>query len=79
LKTDPRFSVISSVIEAVRPSVRSDGGDLELVAIDGDCVRVRLTGRCTSCGLAGQTLGGVRRRLMQALGSPVMVVPAVDG
>ncbi len=76
--SDPRFEVISSIIDEVRPSVRQDGGDLELVAIEGDRVKVRLTGQCLTCSLAGQTLGGIRRRLMQALGAPVMVIPAAE-
>ncbi|WP_408887478.1 hypothetical protein [Rhodopila globiformis] len=37
---------------------------------------MRLSGRCTTCSSAGQTLGGIRRRLMQVLDGPVMVVPA---
>ncbi|THF55155.1 NifU family protein [Pseudothauera rhizosphaerae] len=64
------------VIEELRPGVRRDGGDLLFVGIDGDKVQVRLTGACTTCALAGQTLGGVRRRLVQVLGWPVRVVPA---
>ena len=64
------------VIAAARPAVQQDGGDIELVDIAGDRVRVRLTGACVGCAMAGHTLGTVRRRLVQALGSPIRVVPA---
>jgi Fe-S cluster biogenesis protein NfuA len=36
--------------EQVRPDLRSDGGDIELVGIDQDqIVQVRLTGACQGC------------------------------
>lgn len=70
-----RLRVITDTIAAVRPNVQADGGDLELVAVRGDRIEVRLSGKCRSCSMAGQTLGGLRRRLMQALGEPVMVIP----
>jgi NifU-like protein len=73
-----RLETIAAVIEALRPGVQRDGGDLALVSVERDKIRVRLTGACTTCALASQTLGGVRRHLIQALGSPVRVIPAVD-
>ncbi|MGO9673662.1 MAG: NifU family protein [Methylocella sp.] len=72
---DERLRLISSTIEALRPSVQNDGGDLELVAVRGSRVEVRLSGQCLSCALAVQTLGGVRRKLMDVLDTPVLVVP----
>jgi Fe-S cluster biogenesis protein NfuA len=73
---EERLSIITAAVEAARPAVQADGGDLELVAVDGHRVRVRLSGACTTCSMAGQTLGGIRRQLMQVLDTPVMVVPA---
>lgn len=67
-----------SVLDDVRPGIRRDGGDVALTDIVGDRVFIRLTGACTTCSLAGQTLGGIRRKLMQVLGWPVRVVPAVS-
>lgn len=69
-------AVALTVIETLRPGIQGDGGDLHLVDVQGDKVFVRLSGACTTCSLAGQTLGGVRRHLVQALGWPVRVVPA---
>jgi Fe-S cluster biogenesis protein NfuA len=70
-----RLQIVREVIEAARPDVQRDGGDMELVDIIGDRVRVRLSGACVGCAMAGHTLGTVRRRLMQALGEPIRVVP----
>jgi Fe-S cluster biogenesis protein NfuA len=71
-----KMEVITATIEELRPGLQRDGGDIELVDVAGDIIKVRLSGACTTCTLAGQTLGGVRRKLMAALGEPVRVVPA---
>jgi Fe-S cluster biogenesis protein NfuA len=73
-----RLEQIAATIAAVRPAIVRDGGDLELAAVDGDVVRVRLTGACTHCAMAGQTLGGLRRELSRTLGAPVRVLPALQ-
>jgi Fe-S cluster biogenesis protein NfuA len=73
---EERLRIIAATVESARPAVQADGGDLELVAVEGYRVRVRLSGACTTCSMAGQTLGGIRRKLMQVLDGPVMVVPA---
>ena len=44
------------VSEVVRPALQADGGDIELVDIDGDKVFVRLKGSCASCPGAHITL-----------------------
>jgi NifU-like protein len=71
-----RWRIASEVVAEMRPIVQADGGDMELVEIRGDRVFVTLTGACVGCGMAGHTLGAVRRHLMQALDAPVRVVPA---
>ncbi|MBS0356659.1 MAG: NifU family protein [Proteobacteria bacterium] len=72
---EARLKLIAETIQSVRPRLQKDGGDIELIAVDGLFVRVRLSGACVSCTLAGQTLGGVRRELMAALNEPVRIVP----
>ena len=71
-----RLAFITAAIDEARPAIQRDGGDIRLVAVDGDRVRVSLSGACTGCALATQTLGAIRRRLLQTLDRPVMVVPA---
>jgi NifU-like protein len=40
----------------IRPGLRKDGGDIELVDVDGDFVTVSLRGACTSCVKSQTTL-----------------------
>ena len=58
---------VKAIIEAIRPSLQSHGGDIELVGIDEDkTVRVRLQGACTGCPGAQMTLKmGVERLLKE--------------
>ena len=70
-----RIKIISETIAALRPNIQADGGDLELVSVNGNRIEVKLHGKCRACALVGQTLGGVRRRLVSVLNAPVTVVP----
>jgi Fe-S cluster biogenesis protein NfuA len=47
---------VEEVLERVRPFLRADGGDIELIAVDGNCADVRLTGICAGCPSAHMTL-----------------------
>jgi Fe-S cluster biogenesis protein NfuA len=51
LPPDDLLSRINSVIDAeVRPGLRADGGDVEVVGVDADrIVQVRLLGSCQGC------------------------------
>ena len=77
MSEDEKRRIIAEAIAEARPAIQADGGDIELLAVRGPRVEVRLSGKCLSCGLAGQTLGGIRRKLMSRLDTPVMVVPIV--
>lgn len=37
---------VTAALDVVRPALQADGGDIELVAIDGNDARVRLKGAC---------------------------------
>ena len=47
---------VEKAIEEVRPYLQMDGGDVELVEIVGDIVKVRLRGACAHCPMAQLTL-----------------------
>jgi NifU-like protein len=70
-----RIAAIEDALAALRPRLRADGGDCELVDVVDDVVRVRLTGACVGCQLVSMTVLGVRMRLIEALGFPIKVVP----
>lgn len=47
---------VGEVIDKIRPNLQEDGGDIELVEIEGDTVKVRLQGACSGCPMAQVTL-----------------------
>jgi Fe-S cluster biogenesis protein NfuA len=67
---------VTEVIEAIRPMLQNDGGDIELVGIDDDnTVRVRLQGACKGCPGAARTLKmGVERILRERVADVKEVV-----
>lgn len=57
---------VEDALDEVRPALRMDGGDVELIGIDAGVVRVRLLGACGGCPMAMMTLVGfVEERLKQ--------------
>jgi Fe-S cluster biogenesis protein NfuA len=58
--------LVQDALEELRPALRMDGGDVELVGIEGDVASVRLLGACGGCPMAMMTLVGfVEERLKQ--------------
>lgn len=47
---------IRIALEAIRPSLQADGGDIEFIGVEGGTVKVRLQGACASCPSAQMTL-----------------------
>ena len=47
---------VRAEIEKIRPMLQQDGGDIELVGLDGGVVKVRLKGSCHGCAFATMTL-----------------------
>lgn len=70
-----RITVIEAAIEEIRPYLKRDGGDCELVDVEGNTIYVRLTGACVGCHMASVTIGGVQERLIAMLGVPLRVIP----
>lgn len=72
---DARAEIIRAVIEEVRPNLKRDGGDCELVGIEGNKVMVKLTGACVFCKLASATIEGIQAKIVERLGELVRLVP----
>ena len=47
---------VKKALNDIRPALQADGGDVEYVEMDGDVVKVRLTGACGGCPMATLTL-----------------------
>ncbi len=57
---------IEKALERIRPALRADGGDIELIDVVDGVVKVRLTGACGGCPMSQMTLKmGVERVLKQ--------------
>jgi Fe-S cluster biogenesis protein NfuA len=55
---------IEAIINEIRPLLQGDGGDIELVGIENNVVKVRLRGACAGCPGAQMTLKmAVERRI----------------
>jgi len=68
---------VREVIDAIRPMLQADGGDIDLVGVDEETgqVRVRLQGACKGCPGAAMTLKmGVERHLKYKVPSVKEVV-----
>ncbi len=70
-----KMRLIEEAIEELRPYLKKDGGDCELIDVDGSNVLVRLTGACTGCQMASVTVSGIQERLIAKLGMPIRVIP----
>lgn len=71
---------IEKVLDQLRPAIRADGGDVELVGFDEAAGRVdvRMVGACYACPMSMATLrAGIEQRLRMAV-PEVRSVDAVD-
>ncbi len=65
-------SDVEMVLEKIRPALQADGGDVELIDVEGGVVKVRLTGACGGCPMASITLkNGIEALLKKE-------IPSVD-
>jgi Fe-S cluster biogenesis protein NfuA len=63
---------VRNAIEQIRPAVRADGGDVELIDVADNRVRVRFRGACVGCPSSGLTLQmGIERAVK-------MVAPEIE-
>ena len=67
---------VEKVIETVRPFLKADGGDVELVDVTEDgIVKLKLTGACGSCPLSTYTL---KMRIENKLKEAIPEIKAVE-
>jgi Fe-S cluster biogenesis protein NfuA len=59
---------VETVLDEMRPYLMADGGNVEVVELDGPIVKVRLQGACGSCPSSTMTLKmGLERRLREMI------------
>jgi len=76
--TLPLGERVATVLDRLRPMLRRDGGDIELLGVDGDgVVEVRLLGACVGCPSSSMTLTlGIERNLKELVPEVTRVVCA---
>ena len=71
-----RIKRIEALLEEIRPNLRRDRGDVELLEVDGRDIYVKMIGACADCQMAATTLGGIQQHLAEGLGEFIQVLPA---
>jgi Fe-S cluster biogenesis protein NfuA len=71
---------LDQTLDAIRPALQADGGDLELVEVTSEgVVRVSLVGACGTCPISTTTLkAGVERILKDRVPGVTSVVDVND-
>ena len=62
----------------IKPALKQDGGDIQLVDVDGDRVLVKLTGTCASCAMSQITLKDYVESKLKELVVNTLVVEEVS-
>ena len=79
--SDPHALTIANVervLDELRPYLMADGGNVEIVELDGPVVKVRLQGACGSCPSSTMTLKmGIERKLREAIPEVTEVVQVI--
>lgn len=76
---DPHRKAIQDALDSIRPNLKRDGGDCELIDVQGDKVYVKMVGACAGCQLSNLTLNGVQAKLVEATGRMIRLIPVGHG
>ena len=69
---------VQEALDDIRPQIQMDGGDVELVAIEGSTVKVRLVGHCAGCPMSQMTLKNGIEAHLKSVVPEVQTVEAVQ-
>ncbi len=47
---------VQEALNEIRPQIQADGGDVQLVSVEKQTVKVRLVGHCAGCPMSAMTL-----------------------
>ncbi len=72
---EEQLALIYEVLDAVRPYIQTDGGDVEFVDLsDEGIVSIRLLGACVGCGMADATVSyGIEQALVEEVPGVIAV------
>lgn len=70
-----KIKMVEETLEReIKPALKKDGGDIELIDIDGNIVFVKLRGTCATCTASDVTLKHYVEKKLQELVTPELVV-----
>lgn len=70
-----RIALVQDVIEnEIRPKLQADGGDLDIIDIEGPRVSIALRAMCTDCPMGHVTIEGIQERLREVVDKDIVVV-----
>ena len=76
---EEKYSEVEKALAEIRPFLNSDGGDIELVSVEDNIVKVRLTGACIACSVNQMTLkSGVEMTIKKYVPEIVSVINVSD-
>lgn len=62
----PEKTRVAEILNKVRPGLQADGGDVELVDVEGGVVKVKLRGTCAGCPMSQLTVKNGIERILKA-------------
>lgn len=69
-----KIALIQDIIEnEIRPRLQADGGDVELIDIEGNRVIVSLRAMCLSCPMSDVTIKGIEEKLKELVSEEITV------
>jgi NifU-like protein len=69
-----KIALIQDILEKeIRPRLQSDGGDLELIDVDGSRVIIALRAMCVACPMGGVTVKGIEEKLRELVSEDITV------
>jgi len=59
---------VEEILDNLRPYLQSDGGDVKVIDIQGDTLRLKLLGNCENCNLNTMTMkAGIEQTIIKSI------------
>jgi len=69
-----KIALIQEIIEnEIRPGLQADGGDVDLIDIEGNKVVIAFRGMCSGCVKSGMTIEGIQTKLRELVSEDLVV------
>jgi len=78
LETMEQRDKIEQALEQIRPFLQEDGGDIQLVSIDNNVVKVQLEGSCSKCSMSQMTMRAGVEEAIKKMAPEITEVVAIN-